>query len=99
MFFEIARIARDWGVILLAVEGVLLAIVPLVVLYRLNRGLRQFLPKVRPALRQAQQWLIGFKGGVEQVMASITAPFIWTRTTLESCNRVLNRFSTLLPRR
>jgi len=93
MFYQIAGIARDSALILLVIEALVLSLIPLLAFYYLNRGLRQLLPKVTPAFRQAQTWLVGFRDGVEQVMGAIAAPFMWLNTTMTACSRALTKVS------
>lgn len=93
MFYQIAGIARDSALILLVIEALVLSLIPLLAFYYLNRGLRRLLPQVTPSLRQAQAWLVGFKGGVEKVMGAIAAPIMWLNATMTACSRALTKVS------
>jgi hypothetical protein len=76
-FYQVVATARDWSLILLVLEGMLLCAVPLYVLLQITKGLRRFLPKVRPALRSVHAKIASVSMGIERVLAALRAPFLW----------------------
>ena len=51
---EAMGIARDWAVILLALESLILSLVPLFIYWKAAQGLGKLLPRVRPFLRRVR---------------------------------------------
>lgn len=79
MFFHVAAVARDWAIILLALEGMVLALVPFFLLWKGTQQVRRFLPRVRPGLRLFHGRIVRVANGVERVLAAVRAPFIWVQ--------------------
>jgi len=77
MVFDILSTAGKWSTILLALEAILLSLLPLFLLYKAVQGLYRFVPKVAPALRRAQQPILKITNSIQHVMALVAAPFIW----------------------
>jgi hypothetical protein len=77
---SILATARDWSVILLALEAFLASLVPLFILFKLVQWLGRLLSKVVPVLRQAQQYILKAKHYIERAMELIAAPFIWVNS-------------------
>ena len=77
MTLDVLYTARDVSVILLALEFMVLAAVPLVILYFINRGLRHVVREARPFLHQ----VVGYAGqglqAIEKGLNAIASPFIW----------------------
>ena len=69
--------AREWAILLLAVEMFVLALVPLFILYHVTRWLRQLIPKVTPALRNVHRKLRNVSYVIGRVLEFIRAPFVW----------------------
>lgn len=88
MFLEQLGAARNGAIILLAIESLVLSLVPLLILYYVTRWLRGFIPRVAPGMQRAHLGLLGLQRGVDRVMAAIVAPFLW----LESTGKALRRF-------
>ncbi|HHX65361.1 MAG TPA: hypothetical protein GX702_10780 [Chloroflexi bacterium] len=99
MPFEALAAARDWALILLALESMVLAAVPLAVLYFVTKALRRFIPKVRPALRRATAWLRNLHEIVERIMASVCAPFIVGYAAAERVRITARGLGRMLPGR
>lgn len=99
MPFQALATARDWALILLALEMMVLAAVPLAILYFVTKGLRGFLPKVRPALRRAADWLRAFHLTVERIMAAVRAPFITANAAAARAQVTLRGLGRMLPGR
>jgi len=78
MFYEIAAIARDWAIILLALEGLLLLAAPLFILLKITQGLRWLKPRVAPLMRKAHHYLGQANGVVQRSTFIVERPFIWT---------------------
>jgi hypothetical protein len=76
-FNEHLAVARNWSVILLALEVLVLGLVPLFILFKITQGLAWLLKRFVPAMRKAQQVLLQAKAIIERIMAVIAAPFIW----------------------
>ena len=100
MFFfdEILPIAREWAILLLALESLLLLLVPLFVLYRGTGWLRRVVPGIAPGLRSAHTELLRVSGIIERIMAYVRAPFVWAasvaarmRDAIERARRVTLR--------
>jgi hypothetical protein len=77
VWYQVLSGVRDGALILLALEGFVLCIVPLLVLYYITRGLRQLMPRVVPAMRRAHEAVRSVQSYVERAMSAICAPFIW----------------------
>jgi len=77
MVFDILSTAGKWSTILLALEALVLSLLPLFILYKVVQGLYRFVPKVAPALRNAHQTMLKIANSIEHIMALIAAPFIW----------------------
>ncbi len=93
MFLRVG-IARDGAVILLAIEVFVISLVSLVILLRITKALRTFIPQVAPALRETHRKLSLILGGVTQAMEWIRSPFVWilgTITGIRACLESLQR--------
>lgn len=77
MFHDVIASARDWALILLALQTMLLCALPLYVLLKCVQGLRRFLPRVAPGLRSAHSFVRRVSAGIDRALASIRAPFLW----------------------
>jgi hypothetical protein len=77
MTLDVLHTARDVSVILLAIEFMVLAAVPLVILYFITRGLRHVVRKARPFLRQVAGY--GYQGfeAIDKGLNAIVRPFVW----------------------
>jgi Na+-transporting methylmalonyl-CoA/oxaloacetate decarboxylase gamma subunit len=94
MLLRVLGIAKDWSIILLAVEGILLSLVPLFVLYKMTQGLGKLIPRVVPALRGAHGKLLRVAKVIQRVMALIAAPFVWINSIvagMRACGAGLRR--------
>ena len=81
MFYDIVATARDWAIILLALEAIILCAVPLFVLWYVTRAIGSFLPRVRPGLQHFQAQAIGISEKIEQASEAVRAPFVWIEAT------------------
>lgn len=77
MFYQIVATARDWSLILLVLEGMLLCAVPLFLLLQITKWLRGFLPQVRRALRSVRARVVSVSAGIDRVLAGLRAPVLW----------------------
>jgi len=77
MVFDILSTAGKWSTILLALEAILLSLLPLFLLYKAVQGLYRFVPKVAPALRRAQQTTLKVTNSIQHIMALVATPFVW----------------------
>lgn len=96
MFFEILPTARDWAILLLVLEFLLVLLVPLFILHRGTRWLRRLAPGIVSGLRGAHVELLHISGIIERVMAFARAPFVWAiavaawmRNAVEGVRRVM----------
>ena len=89
MASDVLALARDWAVLLLALEISILALVPLFVLYHVTRWLRRFIPKVAPALRNVCQKMRTIADTVKRVMKWVSAPFIWANSIVAGTRAIL----------
>jgi hypothetical protein len=78
---EISAIARDWAIILLCLEGILLSLVPLFLLYKLAQGLGRLVGKARSGLRLVRERVFGVMESIQEAMRKIQMPFIWLAST------------------
>ena len=79
MFLNALPIARDIAVVFLVLQWLVIAALPLFILIKITGGMRRFLPKVRPALRQVHEYECRVLAGVERWLGHIRAPFVWAR--------------------
>jgi hypothetical protein len=77
VFYDVVAIARDWSLILLVLEGMLLCALPLVILLQVTKWLRGFLPRVRPALKNAHASVVRVSMGIDRALAAMRAPILW----------------------
>jgi hypothetical protein len=73
-------IARDASLVILALEAMVLAIVPCVLLYYVTRWLAGFLPQVRPFIRSIAEQTQRIQSAVTRIMLSIRRPFVLLRS-------------------
>ena len=69
-------IGRDIALIILAIETMVLVLVPGVALYFMTRWLREFLPKVRPFLGSAATTTSAVEQKAKRITHGVTLPFI-----------------------
>lgn len=74
---EISAIARDWAIILLCAEAILLALLPLFLFYKLAQGLGRLVAKARSGLRIVRERVVGLMVRIREIMHKIQRPFIW----------------------
>jgi hypothetical protein len=100
MFFfdEILPIAREWAILLLVLESLLLLLVPLFVLYRGTGWLRRVVPGIAPSLRSAHTELLRISGIVERAMAYVRAPFVWAAAVAARVSGAIERARRVLLR-
>jgi hypothetical protein len=79
VFFEIAAIARDWAILLLALPTAVMLVVSAYLLWHLTRALRSFSPRVRPALRNAAGAVSRAAGAIDTVLGQVEAPLVTVR--------------------
>jgi len=92
---ETLAIARDAALILLAVEGLVLATLILLLFRAVVRGLRRFVPRVSLFMRNAQRMTSRICGGIQRAMALMCVPFVWLNKAsakLVSVTRRLHAF-------
>ena len=77
--------ARDWALIILAIEGLILSLLPLFLYLKAVQGLRSLTPRVRPFLRRVR--VIEHKGERAITVASraTATPFVGLQATIEAC--------------
>jgi hypothetical protein len=79
MFYEIASVARDWSIILLVLEGLVLLAAPLFVLLKITQGLRWLKPRLAPWMHKAHHYFVVADGVVQRGTTIVEKPFIWTQ--------------------
>ena len=77
MAFEILATARNWSVILLALEFLVLGAVPLIILYVITRWLRGVVRQTRPFLQQVAGYVYQGLAAIDGAMTKVAAPFLW----------------------
>ncbi len=83
-FYEAVATARDWSLILLALEAIVCATPVFLILLRVTQWLRRFLPKVQAWLKSAQAAVARISQGVDRALAGLRAPFLWIEGTKAS---------------
>lgn len=73
---DFLRIAGDWSIVLLALEGILLSLIPFFILRALTRWLGGILPTLPGKLIDLRQKAEQFLAAIERAMAQVCAPFI-----------------------
>lgn len=91
MVVEILATARDWSVILLVLEFLVLGAVPLVILYLITKGLRSVLRQARPFLHNLVAHVQQGLGYVEFALGTIARPFIWLHTRFSALSAFWRR--------
>jgi len=79
VFSHVAAIARDWSLIILIVPALIMLGVQAYLLWHVNRALRRFGPRVRPALRSVQETVLRAAGTVDAARQQAERPFVWLR--------------------
>ncbi len=74
---NILALARDWGILVLAVQGLVILTITCFLAYRMARALGRFLPKVRAFLQTARDWVERGNRSVARASAAVRKPFIW----------------------
>lgn len=69
-------VARDWGLIVLAVQWLLLSLIALLLLAKIVSWLRRVQRGARPVLRTAHFHVDRVTDGIERAMHTIQRPFI-----------------------
>ena len=77
MFVEHVGTLRDVALVLLAIESIVLAAIPLFVLFYITKGLAGFSTRVRPAVRTAHCYVLRGATIVDRGMRIIRTPFEW----------------------
>ncbi len=77
---ETMQIARDWALILLAIEGLVLLVLPLYVFLRATKGLGKLLPQVQSFLRRVRSGANRVERGVLQGAGAVSRPFVAIQT-------------------
>lgn len=95
MVGSVVGMARDWAIILLAIEALVISLVPLIALYYVTRWLRQFVPRVRPFLRRLDESVRGFSAGAKLLVLHIAAPLVWIGAAVAACRGFMHRLSSL----
>ncbi len=71
------ELGRNIAVIILAVEYIVLSLIPLAALYGAVKGMRRLLPEVRRWMRLAHSYLVQFGLGVNTLMRWLLAPILF----------------------
>ena len=98
MLFDVIATARDWALILLALEAIVLALVILLVLRETTRGLRGLVPRAALILSRAERGLARLRVLVERAMTAVTRPLVWVISTFAGVSAVLERVRRILTR-
>lgn len=68
---ETIIIARNWSIILLALESLVLSAIPLFILIKITQGLGKLLPNVRPGLQTANAQVGHWADKVQKALALV----------------------------
>ena len=88
---EMLPTARDIAVIVLAVEGVLALVLPMLLFWYSIKTLRQTRPQAAIWLRQANLAVARTTQRINAVLMAMRRPFIWFATAYASLASVLKR--------
>ncbi len=80
---EAIGIARDWALILLAVEGLVLSVIPLYLYLKATKGLRKLLIVARPFLRRVRVVVARGERVVYRGSNMVSRPFIAAQAVSE----------------
>ena len=86
---EVLEIGRDAALILLAIEWIIISLVPLAILWFATRWLRGFLPQLSSVLRDIARRVDAVREEVISACRKIVAPFVWTLSTAQGIRRGL----------
>lgn len=73
--------ARDWSILVLALEGLVILTIICVLTYKMAQALGRFLPRVQTFLQTARSWVNRIDRTVVRVTTSTRKPFIWLAST------------------
>ncbi len=74
------EIARDWSIILLALEGIVFATIALLAAFYAQKGLGQALPKIEQFLKTARVQVASIRESVRLILRKIASPFAAIRS-------------------
>lgn len=77
MFFQVLGVSAHVATILLALEIMVLGLVPLFILLKITQGLRRLMAWFVPAMRTVQARTIQVQAWIERAMGIVRAPFVW----------------------
>ena len=90
MFVETVGTLRDIALVLLAIEWIVLAAIPLVILFYITKGLAGLVAKVRPAMRMAHAYVLRGAAAIDRGMRIVRTPFVWLGSDFDkSCSSSL----------
>jgi len=81
MTLENLAIARDWAVIVLALQALVVVALALFVAFMLNRGLRRTRPKAVSGLHRARHAVSDVSRVVRLRTVDAARPFVWVDST------------------
>ena len=73
-------VARNVSLVILALEAIVLAVAPCVLLYFVTRWLAGFLPQVSPFIRSIVERVKKIQSAVTRIMLAISRPFVLLRS-------------------
>ena len=91
MMLEHLATMRDVALILLAIEFLVLAAIPMVALFYITKALGQLLPRVGPGLRAVHHYVARGAVLMDRAMGIIRAPFEWLGAGRSAARRRLPR--------
>lgn len=89
---EILVIARDWGILVLFVQWFILALLPLLILWKVTRALKRFLPRARTVMATLRAKVERVTQGVARVMAAVRRPFVWWSSVAQGVRTIAKRY-------
>lgn len=89
---EVLVTGRDAALTLLVIEGIIISLVPLAILWFTTRWLRRFLPQLLLVLRDISRVADTIREKTVSVSRKIAAPFLWTLSTARGAREGLALF-------
>jgi len=88
--------ARDVALIVLAVEGILVLVIPMLLFWHSIKALRRGRPKVAAWLGQANAAVSRITQRLNAVLMAVRRPFVWFATAYASVASLLKRAAHLV---
>jgi len=95
---ELLPTARDIAIVVMAVEGIIILIVPLLLLWNGAKAIRRARPRAALWLQVTNQRVARAAQVTNSVLLGIRRPFVWFASTYASAETGLKRIARVLHR-